>query len=78
MDDCYGDEGLYEQLEYYKDRRNRMRGSAEGEDTCSWWLASVRSGTSTNACYVPRHGHAYNWIASDAPHVPVCFIIKKS
>ena len=33
-DDCYGDEGMYEQMEYYKDRRNRMRGSAEGEDTC--------------------------------------------
>lgn len=63
-DDCYGDEGLYEQLEYYKDRRNRMRGSAEGEDTCHWWLASVRSGSSTNACGALR--------------VPVCFIIKKS
>ncbi len=34
-DDCYGDEGLYEQMEYYKDRRNRMRGSAEGEASSS-------------------------------------------
>ena len=77
-DDCYGDEGLYEQMEYYKDRRNRMRGSAEGEDTCNWWLASVRSGNSTNACYVHNDGYALDWHASRAHRVPVCFIIKKS
>ena len=78
-DDCYGDEGLYEQMEYYKDRRNRMRGSAEGEDTCNWWLASVRSGNSTFACLVNYDGGgALFWGASDAARVPICFIIKKS
>ena len=77
-DDCYGDEGLYEQLEYYKDRRNRMRGSAEGEDTCAWWLASVGSGNSTSACHVHHYGRAGTWSASLAHRVPVCFIIKKS
>lgn len=77
-DDCYGDEGLYEQLEYYKDRRHRMRGEAEGEDTCAWWLASVRSGCSTGACLVNGHGTARYWGASTAGRVPVCFIIKKS
>ena len=77
-DDCYGDEGMYEQMEYYKDRRNRMRGSAEGEGTCGWWLASVGSGGSTPACAVTRGGLASNWPASAAPRVPVCFIIKKS
>lgn len=77
-DDCYGDEGMYEQMEYYKDRRNRMRGSAEGEDTCSWWLASVRSGRSAYACFVNHGGSANSWSASNAFRVPVCFIIKKS
>lgn len=77
-DDCYGDEGLYEQMDYYKDRRNRMRGLAEGEDMCTWWLASVRSGNSTYACYVANYGVATAWNASDALYVPVCFIIKKS
>lgn len=57
-DDCYGDEGLYEQMEYYKDRRHRMRGEAEGEDTCDWWLASVRSGNSTTAGSVSGDGNA--------------------
>ena len=35
-DDCYGENGLYEQMEYYKDRRNRIRCSAAGEGACSW------------------------------------------
>lgn len=77
-DSCYGDEGLYGQMEYYKDRRNRMRGTAEGEDTDTWWLASARSGISTYACYVNSDGYANNWSASYATRVPVCFIIKKS
>lgn len=77
-DDCYGDGGLYEQMEYYKDRRHRMRGEAEGEGTCDWWLASVRSGYLTHACPVTSYGTADYWDASYALRVPVCFIIKKS
>lgn len=77
-DDCYGDKGLYKQLEYYKDRRHRMRGAAEGEDTDCYWLASVRSGHSANACHVGYNGSANDWNASYALHVPVCFCIKKS
>nr|WP_300656645.1 DUF6273 domain-containing protein [uncultured Acetatifactor sp.] len=76
--DCYGDKGLYGQMEYYMDRRNRMRGSAEGEDTESWWLASVGAGGSAGACFVTRYGHASYWDASNASRVPVCFIIKKA
>ena len=77
-DDCYGDKGLYKQLEYYKDRRHRMRSAAEGEDTDSWWLASVGYGSSTIACSVNGGGGADYWGASDANRVPVCFCIKKS
>ena len=75
---CYGDERLYEQMEYYRDRRNRMRGAAEGEDTDSWWMASVRSGFPESACLVSGEGGGSSyWCASDASRVPVCFIIKK-
>lgn len=77
-DNCYGDEGLYEQLEYYKDRRNRMKGEAKGEYMCAWWLASVGSGNSTGACYVSSDGYASGWLASDVSRVPLCFCIKKS
>lgn len=77
-DNCYGDEGLYEQMEYYKDRRHRMRGTVKGEDTDCWWLSSVRSGYSTIACHVGHYGYARYWGASNAHRVPVCFLIKKS
>ncbi len=76
---CYGDEGLYEQMEYYKNRRNRMRGSAEGKENTYWWLASVWYGTSTGVCYVSSGGScSTSWNASATILVPVCFIIKKS
>lgn len=77
-DDCYGDEGLYEQLEYYKDRRNRMRSAAQEEDVVWYWLASVRSGISADACGVSRYGFANTWSTSYLNRVPVCFTIKKS
>lgn len=77
-DECYGDQGVYEQLDYYKDRRHRMKGAVKGEDTEPWWLASVRSGNSAYACYVSNGGYASYWYASDAPRVPLCFCIKKS
>lgn len=76
-DECYGDKGLYEQLEYYKDCRNRMRSAADTDDTCYWWLASVRYGNSTNACLVNNRGYAFIWFASSAYRVPVCFLIKR-
>lgn len=76
--ECYGDQGLYEQLDYYKDRRNRMKGAVKGEDTELYWLASVRSGDSANACYVSSYGYAGGWDASNARRVPLCFCIRKS
>lgn len=77
-DECYGDQGVYEQLDYYKDRRNRMKGAKNGEDTELYWLASVRSGSSAGACSVGSNGPEYYWSASNALRVPLCFCIKKS
>ena len=77
-DECYGDQGLYEQLDYYKNRRHRMRGAAKGEDTEPWWSASVGSGGSANAGGVNDGGYASYWYASSAFRVPLCFCIKKS
>lgn len=77
-EECYGDQGLYEQLDYYKDRRHIMRGETKGEDMCSWWLASVWSDDSEAACCVNGSGDARYWNASDAFHVPFCFCIMKS
>lgn len=78
-DNCYGDEGVYEPLEYYKDRRNRMKGEGKGKDTCHWWLASADSGGSYSACYVSDYGYANgDNVNSPCCGVPLCFCIQKS
>lgn len=55
---------------------NRIKGAGHGGSRCGWWLASVRSGFSSYACLVYCYGYAYNWYASYAYRVPVCFRIK--
>lgn len=75
-DDCYGDKGLYKQLDYYKDARNRIRVDENGEARF-WWLASVRGGNSAFACFVKSDGDADCYYASDSYCVPVCFQISK-
>ena len=79
-DDVYGDSGLYEQMEYYKDRRHRMRKlTPDSEDTVSWWLMSAYAGNTFYFCYVNSAGYAstsnasYTWVGA-----PVCFRIRKS
>lgn len=76
-DNCYGDERLYQQLDYYKDARNRIRVDKDG-DTKVYWLASVKGDISRNACGVGSNGNADNWYASYSFHVPVCFQISKN
>lgn len=55
---------------------NRIKGAGHGGSRCAWWLASVRSGGSANACGVTDSGYADYWAASNAFRVPVCFRIK--
>ena len=54
---------------------SRIKGAGNGGSRCNWWLASVRSGDSTNACAVNNRGLADLWNASYSHHVPVCFRI---
>lgn len=76
--ECYGDEGLYSQMDYYKDRRNRMKGGDYGEDTVWYWTQSVSCGNSACSCNANYHGSAANDYASYAYGVPLCFLVKKS
>lgn len=76
-DNCYGDKGLYKQLDYYKDARNRIRVN-EDRYTRAYWLASVVSGLSMDACRVNNDGYANYWHAYSLSRVPVCFIIFKN
>lgn len=59
-DECYGDEGLYTQMEWYKDVHNRVRADRRGGDSHWYWTSSPSSGTSNNFCCVNGNGSASN------------------
>ena len=66
-----------EQLEIFKDPRNRIKMGGHGGSRANWWLLSVGGGNSTNACTVYNVGFAnYSYCASDF-RVPLCFSIKR-
>ena len=79
-ENVHGDNGLYEQMEWYKDRRHRMRKLCKlSEGTVSWWLISAYAGNTSNFCCVNYNGHASSYIASGTwVGLPVCFRIRKS
>lgn len=77
--ECYGDRGLYQQLEWYKDRRNRIRMFEKGGDADWYWTSSRREGSTTYWCVVSYTGSASRDIASYTyVAAPVCFRISKS
>lgn len=57
-DECYGDGGLYEQLEWYKDVHNRVRADCKGGDSHWYWTSSPSSSNSSRFCYVVSSGYA--------------------
>ena len=54
-DCCYSEDDTYNQIEYYKDRRNRIKCNRKGGSPDWYWTASVRSGNSTNCVNVNHH-----------------------
>lgn len=78
-DDYIGDEDVYEQLDYYKDRRNRIRFlSKNNDDYCYWWTLSAASGSNTYFVCVTSNGGVTNADASTVSiGAPVCFRIRK-
>ena len=75
-DCCYSADDTYSQIEYYKDRRNRIKCNRKGGSPDWYWTASVGSGTSTLCVYVNYSGHSNYWYASTELCVPVCFVIQ--
>ena len=70
-------ETRYDQLDFYKDRRNRMKASEPGEtEMRAWWTASADSGNATNSVRVNATGGSNYTNASYASGVPVCFRIN--
>ena len=78
-DKCYGDKGLYKQLDYYKDVHNRIRCKQKSDFGPDWyWTSSPRSGNSTTWCYVNNNGNANNNYASNTNvAAPICFRISR-
>ena len=75
-DCCYSADDTYSQIKYYKDRRNRIKCNRKGGSPDWYWLASVRSGSSTHCVFVHNGGNSGYWTASSELYVPVCFIIQ--
>lgn len=75
-----GDKDLYKQMEWYKDRRHRMRKlSRDSEDMIHWWLISAAAGSTSSFCIVNNYGNANNTVAFTTwVGLPVCFRIRKS
>lgn len=70
-------ETRYDQLDFYKDRRNRMKASEPGgTEMRYWWTASAISGTATHSVSVNAYGISGGNNASNARGVPVCFRIN--
>lgn len=70
-------ETRYDQLDFYKDRRNRMKASEPGgTEMRFWWTASASSGSATSSVTVSAYGISNNNSASNAIGVPVCFRIN--
>ena len=76
-DCCYSGDDHYKQIEYYKDRRHRIKCNRKGGTPDWYYLASVTGGSSTYCVGVSDDGTSYRWNdASDELCVPVCFIIQ--
>ena len=78
-DAVLGDDGLYKQMDWYKDRRHRMKMDEHGGDSTAYWTSSQRSGNSSTFCRVYSTGYAnYNFASGTWLSAPVCFRIRKS
>lgn len=75
---CYGDKGLYQQLEWYKDVRNRVRALENGKDADWYWTSSRLEGNTAYWCSVGNTGSASAIASYTNVAAPVCFRIPKS
>lgn len=66
-----------EQLEIFKDPRNRVKMGGHGGSRAHWWLLSVLGGGSAIACNVSSYGYANNYTCTRDFRVPLCFSIKR-
>ncbi len=68
-------EHIYRQMEFYKDRRNRVKFDRDGR-VAYWWTASAYSGDATLAVSVSNDGGSTSGYASHSYYAPLCFQIN--
>lgn len=74
----FGDADLYKQMDWYKDRRHRMRVDEHNGDSIAYWTSSQCSG-SPFFCFVNSSGNAdYTSAFTAWLSAPVCFRVRKS
>ena len=76
-DGWFSDAKEGEQLEIFKDPRNRAKMGGHGGSRAYWWLLSVYGGNSTLACLVIYGGYANRYSCTNDFRVPLCFSIKR-
>lgn len=57
-------EQVFEDLEYFKSRKNRIKVLNDDSDIWWWWLKSPNASNSTAFCYVHSYGFSNDYIAS--------------
>lgn len=66
-------------MDWYKDRRHRMKMDEHNGDSTAYWTSSQRSGNSSDFCGVYYSGGAgANGASGTWLSEPVCFRIRKS
>ena len=71
-------EQVFEDLEYFKSRKNRIKALLDDSDTWYWWLKTPSSTNSTYFCYVYGGGNSGYTIAShgDGGVAPAFAVVK--
>ena len=57
-------EQVFEDLEYFKSRKNRIKVLSDDSDTWWWWTKSPNASNSTYFCHVSSLGNSYTSTAS--------------
>lgn len=76
-DERRGEHTLYQQLDYYKDSRNRIKQEEHMGVSAWYWLQSQYCGCNSIYCYVNEAGNVSANDPRDTCAVAPCFIIKR-
>ena len=77
--ECFGDTGLYDQMPWYREARNRIRAKYKGGDRPCWYWTSSAAEDPVCFCAVRSDGafDSYAYIEDDRGYAPFCFLIAK-